>query len=97
VEINRRNWKNSRRKVKPYLSHKLLTVEFFLFLTMASFGGSEKARLLAEGNAAREARRAEAEAEAKRQRDLDREKSRQALQEASENHITDRKKSPLFY
>jgi hypothetical protein len=63
---------------------------------MTSFGGSEKERLLAEGNAAMEAR-AEAEAEAKRQRDLDREKSRQALQEASENHITDRKKSPLFY
>jgi hypothetical protein len=97
VEINRRNWKSYRRKVKPYLSHKLVTVEFFLFVTMTSFGGSEKERLLAEGNAAMEARRAEAEAEAKRQRDLDREKSRQALQEASENHITDRKKSPLFY
>uniref|UniRef100_A0A0E0K219 Bromo domain-containing protein n=1 Tax=Oryza punctata TaxID=4537 RepID=A0A0E0K219_ORYPU len=44
----------------------------------------EKARLLAEGNAAMEARRAEAEAEAKRKRDLEREKARQALQEASE-------------
>ncbi|KAL6634032.1 hypothetical protein ACP70R_026703 [Stipagrostis hirtigluma subsp. patula] len=41
----------------------------------------EKARLLAEGNAAMEARRAEAEAEAKRKRDLEREKARQALQE----------------
>ncbi|OEL35923.1 Transcription factor GTE8 [Dichanthelium oligosanthes] len=43
----------------------------------------EKARLLAEGNAAMEARRAEAEAEAKRKRDFEREKARQALQEAS--------------
>ncbi|KAJ1279846.1 hypothetical protein BS78_04G186900 [Paspalum vaginatum] len=41
----------------------------------------EKARLLAEGNAAMEARRAEAEAEAKRKRDSEREKARQALQE----------------
>ncbi|XP_047082021.1 transcription factor GTE10-like [Lolium rigidum] len=41
----------------------------------------EKARLLAEGNAAMEARRAEAEAESKRKRDLEREKARQALQE----------------
>ncbi|KAG8071339.1 hypothetical protein GUJ93_ZPchr0006g41650 [Zizania palustris] len=41
----------------------------------------EKARLLAEGNAAMEVRRAEAEAEAKRKRDLEREKARQALQE----------------
>ncbi|CAL4886868.1 unnamed protein product [Urochloa decumbens] len=41
----------------------------------------EKARLLAEGNAAMEARRAEAEAEAKRKRDFEREKARQALQE----------------
>ncbi|KAK3154558.1 hypothetical protein QOZ80_2BG0192110 [Eleusine coracana subsp. coracana] len=41
----------------------------------------EKARLLAEGNAAMEARKAEAEAEAKRKRDLEREKARQALQE----------------
>ncbi|KAL5208567.1 hypothetical protein ABZP36_033002 [Zizania latifolia] len=41
----------------------------------------EKARLLAEGNAAMEARRAEAEAEAKHKRDLEREKARQALQE----------------
>lgn len=48
--------------------------------------GSEKARLLAEGNAAMEARKAEAEAEAKRKRDLEREKARQALQEASELH-----------
>lgn len=47
---------------------------------------SEKARLLAEGNAAMEARRAEAEAEAKRKRDLEREKARQALQEASEKN-----------
>ena len=44
---------------------------------------AEKARLLAEGNAAMEARRAEAEAEAKRKRDFEREKARQALQEAS--------------
>ncbi|GJN21509.1 hypothetical protein PR202_gb08991 [Eleusine coracana subsp. coracana] len=35
----------------------------------------EKARLLAEGNAAMEARKAEAEAEAKRKRDLEREKA----------------------
>ncbi|VAI58192.1 unnamed protein product [Triticum turgidum subsp. durum] len=41
----------------------------------------EKERLLAEGNAAMEARRAEAEAESKRKRDLEREKARQALQE----------------
>jgi hypothetical protein len=41
----------------------------------------EKARLLAEGNAAMEARRAEAEAETKRKRDFEREKARQALQE----------------
>lgn len=41
----------------------------------------EKARLLAEGNAAMEARRAEAEAETKRKRDLEREKARQVLQE----------------
>uniref|UniRef100_A0ACD5ZHE0 Uncharacterized protein n=1 Tax=Avena sativa TaxID=4498 RepID=A0ACD5ZHE0_AVESA len=41
----------------------------------------EKARLLAEGNAAMEASRAEAEAESKRKRDLEREKARQALQE----------------
>ncbi|KAG2659596.1 hypothetical protein PVAP13_1KG369800 [Panicum virgatum] len=41
----------------------------------------EKARLLAEGNAAMEAQRAEAEAEAKRKRDFEREKARQALQE----------------
>lgn len=41
----------------------------------------EKARLLAEGNAAMEACRAEAEAEAKRKRDFEREKARQALQE----------------
>ncbi|KAK3158386.1 hypothetical protein QOZ80_2AG0136510 [Eleusine coracana subsp. coracana] len=41
----------------------------------------ERARLLAEGNAAMEARKAEAEAEAKRKRDLEREKARQALQE----------------
>nr|CAB3447149.1 unnamed protein product [Digitaria exilis] len=41
----------------------------------------EKARLLAEGNAAMEARRAEAEAKAKRKRDFEREKARQALQE----------------
>jgi hypothetical protein len=41
----------------------------------------EKARLLAEGNAAMEARRAEDEAESKRKRDLEREKARQALQE----------------
>ena len=46
--------------------------------------GAEKARLLAEGNAAMESRRAEAEAESKRKRDLEREKARQALQEASE-------------
>jgi hypothetical protein len=45
---------------------------------------TEKARLLAEGNAAMEARRAEAEAESKRKRDLEREKARQALQEVSE-------------
>lgn len=44
---------------------------------------AEKARLLAEGNAAMEARRAEAEAEAKRKRDFEREKARQALQEVS--------------
>ncbi|KAG2652133.1 hypothetical protein PVAP13_1NG333900 [Panicum virgatum] len=43
----------------------------------------EKARLLAEGNAAMEAQRAEAEAEAKRKRDFEREKARQALQERS--------------
>jgi len=42
---------------------------------------AEKARLLAEGNAAMEAQRAEAEAEAKRKRDFEREKARQALQE----------------
>ncbi|XP_037411533.1 transcription factor GTE8-like isoform X2 [Triticum dicoccoides] len=41
----------------------------------------EKERLLAEGNAAMEARRAEAEAESKRKRDLERERARQALQE----------------
>ncbi|KQK00211.1 transcription factor GTE10 isoform X2 [Brachypodium distachyon] len=41
----------------------------------------EKERLLAEGNAAMEARKAEAEAESKRKRDLEREKARQALQE----------------
>ncbi|VAH57241.1 unnamed protein product [Triticum turgidum subsp. durum] len=41
----------------------------------------EKERLLAEGNAAMEARRAEAEAESKCKRDLEREKARQALQE----------------
>ncbi|VAH73884.1 unnamed protein product [Triticum turgidum subsp. durum] len=41
----------------------------------------EKERLLAEGNAALEARRAEAEAESKRKLDLEREKARQALQE----------------
>jgi len=45
---------------------------------------TEKERLLAEGNAAMEARRAEAEAESKRKRDLEREKARQALQEVSE-------------
>lgn len=48
---------------------------------------AEKARLLAEGNAAMEARRAEAEAEAKRKRDFEREKARQALQEVSGNMI----------
>lgn len=48
---------------------------------------TEKARLLAEGNAAMEARRAEAEAEAKRQRDFEREKARQAIQEASGDPI----------
>ncbi|KAG2659589.1 hypothetical protein PVAP13_1KG369800 [Panicum virgatum] len=47
----------------------------------------EKARLLAEGNAAMEAQRAEAEAEAKRKRDFEREKARQALQEVSVNLI----------
>ena len=45
---------------------------------------TEKERLLAEGNAAMEARRAEAEAESKRKRELEREKARQALQEASD-------------
>ena len=48
---------------------------------------AEKARLLAEGNAALEAQRAEAEAEAKRKRDFEREKARQALQEVSVNLI----------
>jgi hypothetical protein len=64
---------------------------------MAPFGGSEKARLLAQGSAAMEAHRAEAEVEAKRQRDLDREKARQALQEASENCITGRKNSSFLF
>ena len=49
---------------------------------------AEKARLLAEGNAAMEAQRAEAEAEAKRKRDFEREKARQALQEVSVNLIS---------
>ena len=54
------------------------------FLIVGLSMDTEKARLLAEGNAAMEARRAEAEAESKRKRDLEREKARQALQEASE-------------
>jgi hypothetical protein len=44
---------------------------------------AEKERLLAEGTAAMEACRAEAEAEKKRKRNFEREKARQALQEAS--------------
>jgi len=44
---------------------------------------AEKERLLAEGNAAMEAQRAEAEAEAKRKCDLEREKDRRALEVVS--------------
>jgi hypothetical protein len=72
--------------VCPHLSCSLL-VALSLSLSLGCFllicGYAEKARLLAEGNAAMEARRAEAEAEAKRKRDFEREKARQALQEAS--------------
>ena len=65
------------------LSSFSFSKKYVLFL----FVDAEKARLLAEGNAAMEAQRAEAEAEAKRKRDFEREKARQALQEVSVNLI----------